>query len=140
MDKASYEIRMKQWISVIQEANTSGMSKSSWCELNGISPRQFYYWQKKVRDYALSQTPSLSTVNQLDTSLSPAGKDKTMTVFYELPVPKEHTQSSPSNGHCLVNTAFMPELVLQCDSFQLLISHAVTEKTLSTVLAVLSHV
>jgi|GEM_PF-3972298 len=32
MDKASYEIRIRQWIGVIQEANASGMSKRSWCE------------------------------------------------------------------------------------------------------------
>lgn len=140
MDKASYDIRIKQWLGVIQEANASGMTKSSWCELSGISLRQFYYWQKKVRNYALTQAASLSTEDQQDTSLSPAGKGQKTTVFCELPVSTGSPQLSPFNGHGVVNTSFIPELVLQCNSFQLLISHEITEKTLSTVLSVLSHV
>jgi len=140
MDKASYEVRIKQWLSINQEANASGLTKSSWCELNGISPRQFYYWQKKVRNFALTQTHSRSTDRQYDTSFSTEGKDKRATVFCELPAPTEHSQISPSNGQTIGNTTFVPELVLQCGSFQLLLSHAITEKTLSTVLSVLNHV
>lgn len=140
MDKASYEIRIKQWIGVIQEANASGMTKSSWCEQSGISLRQFYYWQKKVRDYALAQTLSPSAAQHQDIPHSPARKDRNRSVFCELPAPTGHMQLSPLNGQCTVNTAFMPELVLQCERFQLLIGNAITEKTLATVLAVLSHV
>lgn len=140
MDKASYEIRIKQWIGVIQEANASGMTKCSWCEQSGISPRQFYYWQKKVRDYALAQTIPPSTVGHHDTPPSPAGKERDLPVFCELPAPTEPRQLSPFNGQCTVNTTFMPELVLQCDRFKLLIGNSINEKTLATVLSVLGHV
>ena len=140
MDKASYEIRIRQWIGVIQEANASGMSKRSWCEQNGISLKQFYYWQKKIRDYTLAQTISPSTVEHYNASYSSAGKERSQSVFCELPVPTEHRQLSPLSEQCTLNTTFMPEVVLQCDSFKLLIGNAVTEKTLATVLSVLSHV
>ena len=131
MDKTSYETRIKHWIGVIHEANASGMTKRSWCELSGISIKQFYYWQKKVRDYTLAQTIPPSTMNQHDTSLSPAAvNERNLPVFCELPTPTGQKRLS----------AFVPELVLQGERFQLLIGNAVTEKTLSTVLSVLSHV
>jgi len=130
MDKASYEIRIRHWIGVIHEANASGMTKRSWCELSGISIKQFYYWQKKVRDYTLAQPHHPSTMNQHGTSLSPAVNEKNLPVFCELPTPTGQKRLS----------AFVPEMVLQGERFQLLIGNAVTEKTLSTVLSVLSHV
>jgi len=130
MDKSSYEIRIRHWIDVIHEANASGMTKRSWCELSGISIKQFYYWQKKVRDYTSAHPSHPSTMNQHGTPLSPAMKQKNLPIFCELPI---------RTGQKRLST-FVPELVLQGECFQLLIGNAVTEKTLSTVLSVLSHV
>lgn len=140
MNKESYEIRVKQWGGIIQEANASGMSKSSWCEQNGILLRQFYYWQKKVRDYALAQLPSQYATTQHDTPLSPAKIEKDLPVFCELSAPTVRKGLSPFNEQTSINTTFVPELILQSDQFQLLIGNKITEKTLSTVLSVLSHV
>lgn len=140
MDKASYEIRIKQWIGIIQKANASGMAKCSWCEQNGISLRQFYYWQKKARDYALAQTPSPSAADPHNTPLPLEGKRNDLPVFCELPAPAGQGQMSASNGKYTADTAFIPELVLQYDRFRLLVGSEVTEKTLSTVLSVLRHV
>lgn len=140
MDKASYEIRIKQWIGIIQEANASGMTKGSWCEQNGISLRQFYYWQKKVRDCAIAQAASGTAADHHNKPLPLEGKGNDLPVFYELPVPAGQGHLSDSNGQYTADTAFIPELVLQYDRFRLLVGSAVTEKTLSTVLSVLSHV
>lgn len=140
MDRASYEIRIKQWIGIIQEANASGMTKCSWCQHNGISLRQFYYWQKKVRDYALSHTPSPSAADPHSTPLLMEGKRENLPVFCELPLPPVQGHLSAPNRPCTADTAFMPELVLRYGRFRLLIGNTITEKTLSTVLSVLSHV
>lgn len=140
MNKESYEIRIKQWRSMIQEANASGMVKRSWCELNGISIKQFYYWKKKVKDYDSSQKLSPSVKESLTTSPSVAEKDKNQPVFCELSASAEPIRLSPLSGQFIQDTSFMPELILGCDRFQLLIGHAITEKTLSTVLSVISHV
>lgn len=147
MDKASYEVRIKQWISVIQAADSSGMSKCSWCEQHGIGRRKFYYWQKKVRDYVLARTLPPATDSQHDTKLSPAGNGMDLPVFCELTAPAEQSQLSPFSSQDTLNTAeegfsstFIPELILKCDHFQLLVGNAITKKTLSTVLSVLSHV
>lgn len=140
MDKASYETRIKQWIGIIQEANASGMAKCSWCKQNDISLRQFYYWQKKVRDYAIAQTVSASAADHHNKPRLFEEKRNDLPVFCELPVPAGQGQPSASNGQYTADTTFMPELVLQYDRFRLLVDGTVTEKTLSTVLSVLSHV
>ena len=57
MDKEVYMIRLDKWRKLIYEANTCGMKKKEWCRINGISTKQFYYWQKRVRAQALEEMP-----------------------------------------------------------------------------------
>ena len=38
-----------QWRQLINEANSSELSKREWCAKVGISEKQFYYWQSKIR-------------------------------------------------------------------------------------------
>ena len=47
MDQDSYDVRITKWESLIREANSSGISKTEWCQLHGISKYKFYYWQLK---------------------------------------------------------------------------------------------
>ena len=49
MDQDSYDVRITKWESLIREANSSGISKTEWCQLHGISKYKFYYWQRKIR-------------------------------------------------------------------------------------------
>ena len=55
MDKEVYKIRLDKWRKLIYEANTCGMKKTEWCRINGVSTKQFYYWQKRVRAQALEE-------------------------------------------------------------------------------------
>lgn len=50
MDERVHEVRKKNWVEIIEACNASGQNKSEWCRENGISLRQFYYWQKKLRE------------------------------------------------------------------------------------------
>ena len=52
MDQDTYDVRITKWESLIREANSSGISKTEWCRLHGISKYKFYYWQRKVQDRA----------------------------------------------------------------------------------------
>ena len=137
MDKASYEVRIKQWISIIQEANTSGMSKSSFCEQSGISPRQFYYWQRKVRDYAIKTQQSVPLPADPHPDIRPM-LQQDQPVLCELPIPTP--PSSMNNEASAMETAFIPEVMIQYGQFRLLVGNTVSEKILSTVLSVLCHV
>ena len=57
MDKAVMSVRMKKWAGILQEAATSGLTKTEFCTQNGIDRRQFFHWQKKIREYVLQQNP-----------------------------------------------------------------------------------
>lgn len=49
MDKTTHEIRLLQWQEIIQTQLASGQNKREWCRENGISEKQFYYWQRRLR-------------------------------------------------------------------------------------------
>ena len=52
-------VRMKKWAGIIQEAATSGLTKTEFCARNGIDRRQFFHWQKRIREYVLDNNPEL---------------------------------------------------------------------------------
>ena len=52
MDTEVYKFRLDKWRKLIYEAN---MKKTEWCRMNGITTKQFYYWQKRVRAQALEE-------------------------------------------------------------------------------------
>ena len=49
-------VRMKKWVGIIQEAANSGLTKSEFCAQRGINRRQFFDWQKWIRQYVLRRS------------------------------------------------------------------------------------
>ncbi len=49
MDKTTHEVRLLQWQEIIQAQLASGQNKREWCRENGISEKQFFYWQRRLR-------------------------------------------------------------------------------------------
>lgn len=43
------EYRAQTWAGLIQECNTSGLTKREFCQQRGISEKSFYYWLRKLR-------------------------------------------------------------------------------------------
>ena len=52
MDKITHKVRCEQWTAIINECLASGMPKTTWCRANGISDKQFFYWQRILRQEA----------------------------------------------------------------------------------------
>ena len=46
MDKITHQVRAEHWARILNECMNSGMSKTAWCRANGISEKQFFYWQR----------------------------------------------------------------------------------------------
>ena len=46
MDKITHQVRAEHWAKIMNECINSGMSKTAWCRANGISEKQFFYWQR----------------------------------------------------------------------------------------------
>lgn len=43
------EYREQAWAMLIQECNSSGLTKREFCQQRGISEKSFYYWLRKLR-------------------------------------------------------------------------------------------
>lgn len=61
MDKITHKVRCEQRTAIINEYLASGMPKTTWCKANGISDKQFFYWQRILRQEAYQQMESQST-------------------------------------------------------------------------------
>ena len=64
MDELTREVRYGKWAEIITAASRSGMTKTEFCRRNGISPKRFFYYQKKIREglYDSMQTANGSFV------------------------------------------------------------------------------
>ena len=116
MDKSTHEVRCKQWSQIIRECLASGQSKKQWCIDHGVSEKQFYYWQRILRNESyikLKQSEKLLPAHQ--TSELP-------TALVELRgISKESTTSC----------AFRPDVIIRNGQICLEISNSASRELLS---------
>ena len=60
MDKITHQVRAEHWAKILNECMNSGMSKTAWCRANGISEKQFFYWQRILRREAYEASQNLT--------------------------------------------------------------------------------
>ena len=140
MDKLVKEIRAEQWRPLILEANNGSMKKSEWCALHNIPVRQFYYWQRKLRDQA---------VQELETSSFLAIKEETKpaataeSTFVELKVPadavlKEEQNELPAKPN-LSDGICDPELIIEIGRCRVVVRRNASDTTLRTIMEAVLH-
>lgn len=117
MDKITHEMRLNQWKQLIQECNNSGLSKHAWCKQNGVNEKQFYYWQRKIRQ----ELYELQTVS----STQPA-------VFAEVPTPETYNTENIPN----VSVA---AAVIRKDGLSVEISEGISSELLLRLIGALSY-
>ena len=47
--------RLFEWSQRVADCRQSGMSVKRWCEENGVTPKTYYSWQKKVFSFMVEQ-------------------------------------------------------------------------------------
>lgn len=122
MDRITHKVRREQWISIINECLSSGMSKTAWCREHGISDKTFFYWQRKLREETYISTieaSALPTVKDID------APGTTPIDFVEV---KIHEQPSATSA-----TVFRPDIIIRKNSFSLEISNTASAKLLSRI-------
>ena len=62
MDKITRQVRIEHWTQIMNECLNSGMNKTKWCRANGISDKQFFYWQRILRKEAFEASASMAKV------------------------------------------------------------------------------
>lgn len=121
MDKATHEVRIANWRSIIRQsqARPEGQSAKQWLADNGINEKSYYYWQRKVRQetYAL-----------LSSKAAPATEPEPMD-YAELPFnsPKDYGQP------------FSPDAVMRRGQTVLELSNTISDRLLDRLVEVVSH-
>ena len=133
MDTEVYKLRLARWQKLIYEANTCGMKKTEWCRMNGVSTKQFYYWQKKVRAVALDE---LRGENGLDNEGQEPLAGGHLPAFVELRPPAASC-CPPDRSPVLREDPSEAPLTLQFGRFQLQIRENASESMLRMALRAL---
>ena len=124
MDKSSYQIRANEWASLIQNQLSSNMSKSAWCRENGINLRQFFYWQRRLRNHIIDTASKQS--------LTPSAS------FCELSIPNETLSPAPQIATPSVSPS--SDLIIEINGCRVHIGDSVSKKALQSVIEVLRYV
>ena len=122
MDKITHQVRAEHWAKILNECMNSGMSKTAWCRANGISVKQFFYWQRILRReaYEASQNPPLPAVAETE----PLSAVQRTVSFAEIKLPAVPPDSSP---------VFHPDLVIRKGNLVLEISNSASSELNSRV-------
>ena len=122
MDKITHQVRAEHWTRILNECMNSGMSKTAWCKANGVSDKQFFYWQRILRReaYEASQNPALPAVTETG-QLSAVQQSVS---FAEIKLP-----AVPSDA----TSVFHPDLVIRKGKLVLEISNSASAELLSQV-------
>ena len=122
MDKITHQVRAEHWARILNECMNSGMSKTAWCRANGISEKQFFYWQCILHReaYEASQNPSLPAV----TDAGQLSAVQQSVSFAEIKLP-----AVPSDA----SSVFHPDLVIRKGKLVLEISNSASAELLSRI-------
>lgn len=141
LDKAVMSVRMQKWAGIIQEAATSGLTKTEFCARKGIDRRQFFHWQKQIREYVLENNPELGLpapphgqmhqIREVNSQIMPA-----LPVFCEI-TPREDAHPAPAAQR--PETSFSPGAMIQIGPYQIYVGDSASEQMLSTILSVIRH-
>lgn len=117
MDKITHEMRLMKWTSIIRECRSSGMTVKSWCLENNVNEKQFYYWQRRVREEAYGALEKAESYRQPN--------------FVQLSVPADTSKNTPS---------FMADMIIHIGNNVLELSNNVSEELLLKVFKVMNDV
>ncbi|EMS69213.1 IS66 family insertion sequence element accessory protein TnpA [Ruminiclostridium cellobioparum] len=114
--KLTHEYRLSQWAPIIHACRNSGMTVKAWCQENSINEKQFFYWQRRVREEISSLSSELPVAMQ-------------NTAFVPLKVSDNRTDKY-----------FSPVMVLSIGNSRLELSNQTSPELLASILKVLGHV
>jgi len=121
MDKITHKVRREQWLGIINECLSSGMSKTAWCKEHGISDKTFFYWQRKLREDAYISTIESSSLPAVKNISIPAASP---VDFVELKVSEQDSTAT---------SVFRPDIIIRKNSFSLEISNTASAELLSMI-------
>ncbi len=56
----SRQYKLQKWTEIIRTCRSSGLTVAKWCEENSVTPSNYYYWLKRVRQNACDTLPAVN--------------------------------------------------------------------------------
>lgn len=90
MDRITHEIRLKNWMQIIErcQARSQGQSAKQWLSDNGINEKTYYYWLRKIRKLTYEQANTETALSQTKDKFSPISikeENELQVSFAEVP-------------------------------------------------------
>lgn len=125
MDKITHEVRLAQWAEVVKQcqARPSGMSANTWLKENGIAVKNYYYWQRRVRNEVYNQTNALAPIGNAHNEIS----------FAEVPNEVFNTSSEPTD---IQQGMHSPDAVIKTGHMEIEIHNSLSPMLLKSIMEV----
>jgi hypothetical protein len=65
MKQSRHEMLKAKWMELIKRQKESSLPVQKWCEKNQISPTQYYYWLRIIRQDSLIKAGTLAVTGQI---------------------------------------------------------------------------
>ena len=124
VEKITHQVRAEHSTKIMNESINSRMTITAWCRANGISEKQFFYWQRILRREAFenSRNSSLPATVGPQQELAPATQ-RTVS-FTEIKLPSSSQSTAP---------VIHPDLVIRKGGLILEISNSASDELLSRI-------
>lgn len=130
MDNTTHQVRLAQWIEIVEACNRrpEGMTAKQWLNDNNISEKTYYYWQRRVRkevfNKSIDTVPSVSAKNEITFAEIPNTYNSKQAGFY------------PSDT---LSDSFNADAIIKCGNSVIALSNSISDVMLSKILEVVSH-
>jgi hypothetical protein len=80
MRETTRQYRLAEWAEILRKRRGSGQSLQAFCDESGITPRKYYYWQKKLREEVCRSTTDFPCEKEALPQISPKLTEKAKTI------------------------------------------------------------
>lgn len=126
-------VKIMQWADLIRKANESPLGRKEWCKQNSISESSFYYWQRRIRHYALSKM--MSGKQEADVQEIQKLPEDTKS-YYEINLSEVTAADTMSSMHKISKGS----ISIRYGDFSIDVCEGFSDDLLSSVIRVLAHV
>lgn len=125
MDQLTRDVRLAHWKEVISrcQSRPKGMTAREWLAENGISNKQYYYWQRLVRQSLYEEMKSQSL---------PGVCSSSTVAFAEIPV-------VPSPGTDCSIPGFQTDAVIRIGNATVVVSNSTSAELLGRIMEAVNH-
>ena len=121
MDQITHDARLRNWTELVRQcmSRPSGQTIIQWCRETGVSEKQYYYWQRRVRRQA-AQLPDIPSASKVPAEVT----------FAEIKVPVANETDLKAE----LITGFRPDVLISRGDLVIGISNKTSDRILSRIL------